>query len=60
MPVSHRPPSAISTRHCLPDTRAPSSRDASVAIMGDTYDRVCEARLERGLLNRAGYLVEQT
>ena len=34
--------------------------NALIAIMGDTYDRVCESQRERGLLNRAQYLVEQT
>ena len=33
--------------------------NALIAIMSDTYDRVCETQRERGLLNRAHYLLEQ-
>ena len=32
--------------------------NALIAIMGDTYDRVSETRVERGLLQRAMLLVE--
>ena len=32
--------------------------NALIAIMGDTYDRVSETRIERGLLQRAVLLVE--
>ena len=34
--------------------------NALIAIMGDSFDRVCETQRERGLLNRANLLLEQT